>query len=149
MQWASLAFENLSLLTHSLQRVLEHSVHSKQYKQTTINNNPTNNKPNTTSNMDNNKNNKVDGPSSSPNSIYKKNYYDEVGRSPRFTIWVLVKLQTRSKFAKQVTKRTLNQFQHFHDEMVQLRWVWALLDRELNFKTFSQKKTITTITKAF
>ena len=45
----------LSLLTHSLQRILEYSVHSKQYKQTTINNNPTNNKTNTTSNMDNNK----------------------------------------------------------------------------------------------
>ena len=55
MQWASLAFENLSLLTHSLQRILEHSVHSKQYKQTTINNNPTNNKTNTTSNMDHDK----------------------------------------------------------------------------------------------
>ena len=69
--WASLAFENLSLLTHSFQRNLEHSVHSKQYKQTTINSNTTNNKTNKTSNMDNNKN-KVGSPSSIHDPICKK-----------------------------------------------------------------------------
>ena len=88
MQWASLAFEHLSLLTHSLQGILEHSVHSKQYKQTTINNNSTNNKTNTTSNMDNNKTTRL-MVQVHHISIYKKNYCNEVGQSPRFTIWIL------------------------------------------------------------
>ena len=34
--------KKLSLLTHSFQRILEHSVQSKQHKQTIINNNTTN-----------------------------------------------------------------------------------------------------------
>ena len=67
--WSITCLLKLLLHTNYFERRTILSVQSKQYKQTTINNN---HKTNTTSNMDNNRNNKVGGPSSTHDPICKR-----------------------------------------------------------------------------